>query len=402
MPKQHTKTILNKYSMPGSLDQLKSQSKAPLCIGLLLDDSLDSSDGVQQYVLTLGSWLTQQGHDVHYICGQTKRNDLANLHPLSRNTRVRFNKNVLSIPRGASRTAIRLLLDRYKFDVLHVQMPFSPLLAGRVINAAPSTTKIIGTFHILPASRGAAIGTRLLGHITRRQLKRFDSCISVSEPARLYMKQAFKLDSVVIPNAIEVAKFAAGNGPKQLSVGAAASEKKIVFLGRLVPRKGARYLLEAFAHLSPDHNAKLIIGGTGNLLSSLVARSMQLGLEGRVRFVGYVDEPHKSRFLADADIAVFPSTSGESFGIILLEAMAAGAGVVLGGNNPGYASVLTDKSMVFDPKDTAGLAARLDGLLSYPVVAQKMHNVQQAMVKKYDIGVVGPQILSVYQAVDGQ
>ena len=103
-------------------------------IALVLDDSLDKPDGVQQYVLTLGSWLTSQKHEVHYLVGATSRKDIPNVHSLSANMRVRFNKNRASMPMIANRKAIRALTEKEKFDVLHVQMPYSPLLAGKIID----------------------------------------------------------------------------------------------------------------------------------------------------------------------------------------------------------------------------------------------------------------------------
>jgi Glycosyltransferase Family 4 len=121
-------------------------------IGFVLDDTLDSTDGVQQYVLTLGKWLKDQGHDVHYLVGATKRRDIPDVHSLSRNMSVRFNGNQMSMPLPAKKFEITALLSTEKFDVLHVQVPYSPLLAHRVIMAAPPQTAIIGTFHIAPNS----------------------------------------------------------------------------------------------------------------------------------------------------------------------------------------------------------------------------------------------------------
>ncbi len=94
-----------------------------LKIGFVLDDSLDSTDGVQQYMLTMGRWLQKKGHEVHYLVGHTRRPDIANIHSLSRNITVRFNQNRMSIPLGASRRHIKQVLMREQFDVLHVQMP---------------------------------------------------------------------------------------------------------------------------------------------------------------------------------------------------------------------------------------------------------------------------------------
>src|SRR5665811_763407 len=120
----------------------------PLKIGLVLDSGLDKPDGVQQYVLSVGEWLRGQGHDVHYLVGETKRRDIEGLHSLSRNIRVSFNGAAGStVPLWASKRKLLALVAAEQFDVLHVQVPHHPLLAQRIILAAGPDTAIIGTFH---------------------------------------------------------------------------------------------------------------------------------------------------------------------------------------------------------------------------------------------------------------
>ena len=117
-----------------------------------------------------------------------------------------------------------------------------------------------------------------------------------------------------------------------------------------------------------------------------------------VHFAGYVSEAEKANFLASADIAVFPSISGESFGIVLVEAMAAGAGVVLGGNNPGYRSVLGQQPyLLFDPKDTNAFSEQLRLFVEDNSLRDKMHAWQEEAVQQYDIAVVGEQVVSIYK-----
>lgn len=135
----------------------------PLTIGLVIDDSLDRPDGVQQHVLTLGRWLTGKGHTVHYLTSTTQRTDIPRIHSLAKNLPITFNGNRLGIPLPADRSAIRQLFTDVHFDVLHINMPYSPLLAGAIINAAPATTRIVGTFHIMPWSTLTKVGTHALG-----------------------------------------------------------------------------------------------------------------------------------------------------------------------------------------------------------------------------------------------
>src|SRR6188474_3063449 len=117
-------------------------------IGIVGDDTLDKPDGVEQYIQTIGRWFAQEGHEVHFLVGETTRTDFPNIHSLSRNVKVRFNGNRLSIPLPANRARIRRLLAKEKFDVLYVQMPYSPFLAGRIVKAAGPKTAVVGAFHI--------------------------------------------------------------------------------------------------------------------------------------------------------------------------------------------------------------------------------------------------------------
>ena len=134
-----------------------------LKIGIVLDTSLDPNDGVQQYVLAIGGWLTKQGHDVHYLVGQTEQRQLPNLHSLAKNIKVQFNGNRTTIPLPTSRKKLRAFLQQHKFDILHVQVPHSPFMAQRLISAASKDTAVIGTFHILPFGKIPRLANHVLG-----------------------------------------------------------------------------------------------------------------------------------------------------------------------------------------------------------------------------------------------
>lgn len=361
-------------------------------IGLVLDDSLDRPDGVQQYVLRLGEWLSGQGHDVTYLCGETSRSDIK-VRSLSKNINVRFNHNRMAIPLPARKRLVRNVVSQGKFDVLHIQLPCSPWLAGRVVKAAGENTAVIGTFHIAPYSAAVAHATRLLGLALKPVLKRFDDVISVSLAAQEFAKTSFGLDSSVVPNMVNLEKMKSGTPIYQNKV------PTIVYLGRLVPRKGCHYLLQAVKLLAHDYKAdfRVIICGDGPLKSQLVQYVAKNDLEKYVTFTGFISEDSKADYLASAEIAVFPSTGGESFGIVLIEAMAAGAGVVIGGNNVGYRTVLGDiPETLFDPKDINGLALKLNELLRDKNKLHKLGAQQSKHVKKFAAAVVGPKILKKY------
>lgn len=367
-----------------------------LSIGLLYDDSLDSSDGVAHQVKELGSWLSARGHRVVYLCGQsnTKEWSGGKVYSLARNIKVAFNNNRLSIPLISRSREIRSMLDTEKLDVIHVQMPYSPLMAQRVISRAYKTTAIVGTFHIFPASHLVSIGSRILRLIQIRSLKKIQPIIAVSSAAQQFAKRAFGIDTVVIPNMVDINKLNYSGSQK-------SDTQKIVFLGRLVDRKGCKQLLEAAALLikqnSEFNSIQIIIGGRGPKETQLKVLAKTLGIEDKVEFKGFIKDKDKSEFLAQADIACFPSLYGESFGIVLIEAMAAGAKVVLGGANPGYASVLGDQQeLLIDPDNTQMFADRLKKLLTDQSTISKLNSWQVGAVKQYDVNVVGAKIETIY------
>lgn len=367
-----------------------------LKIGFVLDDTLDTPDGVQQYILTLGTWLSAQGHEVHYLVGQTERTDIPHVHSLGKNVRVKFNGNRMSTPLPASKRAIRRVLAQEKFDVLHVQIPYSPFLAQRVILAAPASTVVVGTFHIAPQSGAVSLANRLLGYMLRPSLKRFDAIFSVSQAAADFAGSAFGIKTTVLPNVVNAGMFA-----KAAPMPLAAEVPTIMFLGRLVPRKGCQVLLRALTILrskNPEFKFQAIICGKGPLRESLEAYTAGHRLNDSVRFSGFIDDATKARYLKSADIAVFPSTGGESFGIVLLEAMAAGHPVVLGADNPGYATVLRPSpNSLFPVNDPAALADKLAGLLRNQTTADSIRNWQQQYVLQFDVAVVGRRLLARYR-----
>jgi phosphatidylinositol alpha-mannosyltransferase len=361
-------------------------------VGLVLDDTLDKTDGVQQHVLTLGQFLTTQGHEVHYLVADTTRTDIQNVHSLGRFVNVRYNKNNVRTPLPASRRKIKSLLENEQFDVLHVQLPYSPFLAKYIIRYASEKTAVIGTFHILPASRLHGYTNQILRVMLGRSLKRFDQIVAVSEPAVHFARKAYGIEASYLPNPIDIDSFRTGR-----RIGEYNSRRlNILYLGRLVKRKGIMELIAAYNAL-PDEVAKqtrLIVCGKG----PLKAKAKQKAREDRtIIFTGFISEKDKPNYLASADIAVFPSTGGESFGIVLIEAMAAGAKVVIGGNNPGYRSILGPQPyLLFNPEDISAFAEHLTLFITDSKLREKMFTWQQSAMQQYDIRVVGPKVVKIY------
>ncbi|MEK7059883.1 MAG: glycosyltransferase family 4 protein [Patescibacteria group bacterium] len=371
-------------------------STSKLRVGFVLDDGLDSPDGVQQYVLAMGEWLRKQGHEVLYLAGQTARQDIAGVHSLSRNIGVRSNGNYLTIPLPSRRSHLNEFLRVHEIDVLHVQTPYSPLMGGRLVELANKDTAVIGTFHILPNSWLISLGTRLLGLWCRRSLRRFDKMLSVSPAAAEFANKKFGVLSTVLPNVIDYQRF---HYAKPLSK-YDDSTLTILFLGRLVPRKGCLLLLEAVAEIVGKPGMpkfRVVICGKGPLQSKLERFVDEHDLGEVVEFVGFVSESDKPSYYASADISAFPSSGGESFGIVLLEAMASGKAAVLAGDNPGYHSVMHQRTeLLFDPKSKFELAEKLEEQLLNKDARRNNAEWGANYTVDFDVNVAGSKLIDIY------
>jgi phosphatidylinositol alpha-mannosyltransferase len=371
------------------------QNRSPLNVGLVFDDSLDRPDGVAQYVKTLGEWLSGQGHQVSYLVGETKIQQWAGgkVYSLSKNRTVKFNGNKVSIPLPGSRRKIKTFMDGHDFDVIHVMAPYSPFMGEKIIKYAPDHTVIVGTFHTFPAGKTSVWGSKLLRLVLNRSLKKFDRFISVSSAQADFVRTIYRINSSVIPNPISTKKF-------EHKLKSTGTHNKIVFLGRLVKRKGAAQLIDAFILLNQQNKeARLVIAGDGEQRKELEAKVINHGLSDKVKFLGFIDEADKPKILSSAAVACFPSLYGEAFGIVLIEAMAAGSGPIIAGDNPGYHSVLSDRpELLVNPKNTKEFAAKLNAFLTDAKLANDIQNWQKNEVHKYDIDVVGAQVISIYES----
>jgi phosphatidylinositol alpha-mannosyltransferase len=367
-------------------------NKKLLRISFVYDDSLDGSEGVTQYVKLIGSWFSAKGHNVSYFVGQTKISTYegGKVYSLARNIPVSFNGNKLSIPLPAKKSAIKNALAQAQPDVLHIQMPHSPMLAQRTVNQAKNAA-VVGTFHIFPANAAVRLGTKLLKLAYWGGLRKFDTVVSVSSAAQSFAKTAFSLNTEIVPNAVDIARFKSNTSNTPF---------KIVFLGRLVERKGARHLIKAFAKVCSEFpQARLVIAGSGEQSGKLKQLCQDLNISPYVEFPGFVSEEEKVNLLASAHIACFPSLYGESFGIVLIEAMAAGSGLVVGGNNPGYTSVLSPQpDLLIDPRDSEIFADHLIKLLKDKQLQDKLHRWQTEYVKRFDVNLVASELETIYRS----
>lgn len=368
-----------------------------LTIGFVFDDTLDALDGVQQHITTIGTELARRGHDVHYLVGETHHSPVPQTVSLARNVMVSFNGNRMRIPLPVRKRDIRAVLARNTYDILHIQAPYSPLFGGRVLECAPRSAGVVATYHIAPINRRARYGGRALGLVNAHSHRRIDEVIAVSQVAAQYARFTAHAHGTIIANPVDVGKFAAA----ARSATRDAAHPHIVFLGRLVPRKGAQLLLDALDYgerhgLFPMPGLHVTIAGDGPLMDDCVQRAARLHTP--VEFVGTVDEG-KAALLASADVAVFPAIGGETFGIVLPEAIASGAGVTLAGDNPGYRWTMRgDEDALFSvgPDHARVLAERITRALTDAPWAQRLHAREAALLDRYNVQAVTDEVEQVY------
>ena len=368
-----------------------------LTIGFVFDDTLDALDGVQQHIITIGTELVRRGHDVHYLVGETHHSPVPQIVSLARNVMVSFNGNRMRIPLPVRKREIRAALAHNNYDILHIQAPYSPLFGGRVLECAPQSTGVVATYHIAPIDRRARYGGRALGLVNAHSHRRVDEVIAVSQVAAQYAQFTAHTHGTIIANPVNVEKFATAAHRATRD----AAHPHIVFLGRLVPRKGAQLLLDALDYgerhgMFPMPGLHVTIAGDGPLMDDCVQRAARLRTP--VQFVGTVDEG-KADLLASADVAVFPAIGGETFGIVLPEAIASGAGVTLAGDNPGYRWTMRgDEDALFSvgPDHARVLAERITRALTDAPWARRLHAREEALLDRYNVQAVTDEVEQVY------
>lgn len=375
-------------------------SSPALSVAFVYDDSLDRHGGIPQYLATLGRGLVSRGHRVSYLVGSSSIDRLGTgeVHSLARNVDVRFNGSCGTMPLLSRRRDIDKALSGRAFDVVHVQVPYSPFLAARVIHRLDPAVAVVGTFHVNSELALPRAGARLLATMTRRSLRRFDEMMCVSEVAAGFARRWFGLtDTRLVPNMVD------GGALRSMATMRhpwSSTEPHVVFVGNLVPRKGVETLLEAMPAIVAAHaDARLTIAGAGPLRAHLERLVRNRDLETYVRFAGSISEAEKATLLGSADIACFPSRYGESFGIVLLEAIAAGANVVVAGRNAAYAEVLRETpTALANPDDADDLARTMLRFLAEPDLRHHVAARQRRVAARHDLEIVVDRVLGVYSA----
>lgn len=360
-------------------------------IGLVCPYSISKHGGVLEVVLALKHGLEKRGNSVKIITphprGQERIND-PDLIFFGTSTNFRsFSATTAQVSSTEDYEKIDSILAHEKFDILHFHEPWIPLLSRQLLQR--STSVNIATFHSkVPEQLMTRTIIKVVNPYMKSVMKYLHELTAVSDSGAEYAATLTDQPITIIPNGIDLSKYTTPHKPKK------DSADTILFIGRLERRKGVKHLLQAYSLLAKDNqNLKLIIAGDGPERERLELLTEDLRLPN-VTFLGFVSEELKLELLSEADIFCSPALFGESFGIVLLEAMATGA-VCIAGNNSGYSGLMQGVGAIsiVNPEDHPEFARRLDILLHEP----KLRTLWQSWAKDYVKEYSYPKIVEQYE-----
>lgn len=364
-------------------------------IGLFCPYDLFSPGGVREHVLALYQEFKKKGHQVKIMAPKTKPSQNPDFFLLGLS--ASFPSTTGSWGRVSASFEDRDLkkyLQKEKFDVLHFHEPLAPFLSWQILLA--SQTVNVATFHSSWEEKKSLTNTfefliKPLADVFKDKL---DGLIAVSPACKQSWQKFLQKEMTLIPNGIDLSRFHPKNKPiKKFTDG----KINLLFVGRLERRKGLIYLLRALAKLKKKEIRLVVVGiGPRRIEAEVFVRSQ--GLQN-IEFVGRASDADLPNYYASADICCFPSIGGESFGIVLLEAMASGKPIICFAN-PGYQEVLKDypfKEGLVKSEDVESLGKALGILIQDTKLQKKLSTWGLKEAKKYAWSQVANQVLSFYK-----
>ena len=327
-----------------------------LRVALVCPYNLDRPGGVQSHVRGLARALQECGHDT-LIVGPGRGPVGPQEMRVGRFVTLGLSGTRIDLVAASREELANVAAQR--FDVVHLHTPWNPLLPLQIWAATPSAAHV-ATFHDAPPGGlwGALAGRLLMPLAGRLLAGALDAVMAVSRVAAGSLPRG---RGRIVPNGIDASAFHATDAPTR--------QPFILYLGRLEARKGVVDLLEAYAGMVDDFpGLSLVIAGDGPLAPTLRRRAARLP---NIRFLGPVDDLEKAALLRRCRVFCAPSRYGESFGIVLLEAMASGAPLVAAAN-PGYRALLGDDGLLYPPGDIAALRRQLGRLLRDEALATEL------------------------------
>jgi len=352
--------------------------------------------GVNNHIENLAREFQRRGHSVTIIAPSSKATsqlNVPNLYPIGRPVPIRTAGSVARITFSAWRYAkLKAYFNQHQFDIVHIHEPLVPLLGNFALLCSTATT--VATFH---QYRERSYFYPMAAWFIRPYLDRLAGRIAVSKPASEFMGSWFPGDYTVIPNGIDLEHFQRPVEPfPQFMDG----KLNVLFVGRSEKRKGLRYLVGAYSKLAWRYpNLRLIVVGPGNPDSDSLRLIGERGLKDLI-FTGNVPYADLPRYYRSAHIYCAPSTGQESFGIVLLEAMATGAPVVAS-QIAGYAAVIRHgaNGYLVKPKDEASLADGIQHLVEHPGLRRSLSDQGRVFAQDFTWPRIADRVLSYYESV---
>lgn len=353
--------------------------------------------GVQEVVLALRDGIQARGHSAYIITPQPRNHEgpaPEGIIMVGGGASVKTFHTSGQISASVDIIRMEKMLKEYQFDIIHFHEPWVPVLSRQILSRSSAIN--IATFHAaLPDHVMTRTIEKVITPYTKSILKYLDVLTAVSPAATAYVKTLTDRNLNIIANGIDLTKYTdADKQPRPTK-----TTKSILYIGRLEKRKGLKYLLEAFAILKEVHpEFELIIAGDGPDRSKLEYFVKDNQIEG-IKFLGYIDEQNKLKLLHEADLFCSPALYGESFGIVLLEAMASGC-VTVAGNNSGYEAVLRGRGQIsiVNPKDTVEFARRLALLSNDQGLRKLWKEWARDEVSRYNYDRIIDQYMTLYKA----
>ncbi|GAB3082562.1 glycosyltransferase family 4 protein [Pedococcus soli] len=364
-------------------------------IGIVCPYSFDVPGGVQFHVRDLAEHFLAQGHHASVLAPADEDTPLPEyVESVGRAVPVRYNGSVARLNFGPV-TAARVgrWLERGEFDVLHIHEPVTPSIALLALWSAEGP--VVATFHTSNLrSRAMQAAYPLL----RPSLEKINGRIAVSEDARRTVTTHLGGDAVVIPNGVNVSRFAdATPNPAWTGTGQAPT---LAFLGRIdEPRKGLPVLAAALPAVLAEHpGTRVLVAGPGDVEAA--RERLDPAVAAATEFLGMISDEDKAALLSSVDAYVAPHTGGESFGIVLVEAMSAGAPVVAS-DLAAFVRVLDGGrcGAMFANEDPADLARQLLRLLGDPTERERLRDEGSRRAQVFDWAVVAEDVMAVYETV---
>jgi len=355
--------------------------------------------GVVNHISSLEHHFTRMGHEVKIIAPASRVLPAFGdrFIPIGRPRPIPTSGSIARVTISLWLSSnVKSVLDAESFDVIHLHEPLMPMLCTTVLRM--SNTANVGTFHAVAGRPGYDFGKPLATILLRKWFRRLDGRIAVSKPAMEFASKYFPGDYHIIPNGVDFEHFSSDVSPIDEFMD---GKLNILFVSRLEKRKGLNYLLQAYQQVKREiPNSRLIAVGPGTRLRHKYEKWVARNNVEDVVFIGYASYDDLPRYYKTADIFCVPATGHESFGIILLEAMAAGKPIVAT-SIEGYATLINDgvEGFLVPPRDVGRLAQALLSLLTDDSLRQKMGAEGRAKVVDYGWERIAQRVLDYYASV---